>query len=115
MNIIKTSENLTPKEIYNLTSSPAVQKMRDVVDSVIEIDKYAFYEDLNKKTGEVQEILAIQTPDGEIFATNSPTFKEDFENMVAFFEGMGEEVHAISVMSGTSKAGRQFITCRYEN
>lgn len=115
MKIIKASANLTPKEIYNLTSSPAVRRMRDVVGSVIEIDKYAFYEDVNKKSGEVVEILAIQTPEEEIFATNSPTFKDDFASMIELFEGMGEEVHAISVISGTSKAGREFISCSYEN
>ena len=115
MKIINSSENLTPKEIYSLTMSPKTQKMKDALGSRIEIGAWASYEDVNKKTGELQEVLAIMTPEGEIFATNSPTFKEDFFQMLDLFNQMGETVHAISVISGTSKAGRDFISCAYED
>lgn len=115
MKIINSSENLTPKEIYNLTMSPKTQKMKDFIGSRIEIGAWAVYEDVNKKTGEIQEVLAIMTPEGEIFATNSPTFKEDFFQMRDLFSVMGETVHTISVISGTSKAGREFISCAYED
>ena len=115
MKIINSSENLTPKEIYSLTMSPKTQKMKDAIGSRIEIDAWATYEDVNKKTGELQEVLAILTPEGEIFATNSPTFKEDFFQTQDLFSNMGETVHAISVISGTSKAGREFISCAYED
>lgn len=115
MKIIEASKNLTPKEIYNLTMSPATQKMKSVIGQRIEISAWAIYEDVNKKTGEVQEVLSIITPEGETFATNSPTFKEDFSNMFQLFRDMGEEVHTITVTSGTSKAGREFITCTYSD
>lgn len=115
MKIINSSENLTPKEIYSLTMSPKTQKMKNAIGSRIEIGAWAFYEDVNKKSGEIQEVLAIMTPEGEIFATNSPTFKEDFLQMQELFRDMGETVHAISVISGTSKAGREFISCTYED
>lgn len=115
MKIINSSANLTPKEIYSLTMSPKTKKMKDAISSRIEIAAWASYEDVNKKTGEVQEILSIMTPEGEIFATNSPTFKEDFFQMQDLFRDMGETVHAISVITGTSKAGREFISCAYED
>lgn len=115
MKIIDSSENLTPKEIYSLTMSPKTRKMRDAIGSRIEIAAWACYEDVNKKSGEVQEVLAIMTPEGEIFATNSPTFKDDFFQMQGLFRDMGETVHAISVISGTSKSGREFISCAYED
>ena len=115
MKIINSSENLTPKEIYSLTMSPKTQKMKDAIGSRIEIGAWASYEDVNKKTGEILEVLAIMTPEGEIFATNSPTFKKDFFQMQELFQNMGETVHAISVISGTSKAGREFISCAYED
>lgn len=114
MNIIKTSKELTPQEIYQLTMSPEVQKMSDAESQIIEVGAWAVYEDENSK-GELQTILAIKTPEGEIFATNSATFKEDFIKMNELFEGMGVTVNAIKVSSGTSKAGRKFITCVYEN
>lgn len=115
MKIVEASKNLTPKEIYNLTMSPATQKMKSVIGQRIEFSAWALYEDVSKKTGEIQEVLSIITPEGEIFATNSPTFKGDFYDMITLFRDMGEEVHAITVTSGTSKAGREFITCTYSD
>lgn len=115
MKIFETSKNMTPKEIYNLTMSPATQKMKSVIGQRIEISAWVLYEDVNKKTGEAHEVLSIITPEGETFATNSPTFKADFSDMLQLFHDMGEEVHAITVTSGTSKAGREFITCAYSD
>lgn len=113
MQIIKASENLTAKDIYLLTMNPKTQKMKDVKGQRIELGKWAIYEDVNKKTGEIHQILTIATPEGEAFATNSPTFIDDFEKMLELFEAMCEDVPAIVVSSGTSKAGREFITCLY--
>lgn len=115
MTIINSSANLSVKDIYNLTMNPKTQKMKDCVDQRIQLGAWAIYEDVQKKTGEVQEILAIATPDGEVFATNSPTFKGDFINMYSLFESMGAIVPAITVTSGISKAGREFITCVYSD
>lgn len=112
MQIIKTSKELTPQEVYFLTMSPAVQKMKDAVSQEIEISAYCKYQDVNSK-GEEQTILSIVTPENEVFATNSPTFIDDFEKMHELFGGMGETVHAVKVMEGESKAGRKFITCVY--
>lgn len=115
MKIINSSENLTAKDIYNLTKSPRAQKMRTAVDSRIEVDMWALYEDVDKKTGELHEVLSIATPEGEIFATNSPTFKDDFLDMLSLFAEMGETVHAITVITGVSKVGREFVTCTYSD
>lgn len=115
MKIVNSSANLSVKDIYHLTMNPQTQKMKDVVGQRIELAAWAVYEDVNRKTGEVQNILAIKTPDGETFATNSPTFKTDFANMVELFESMGATVPAIEVVSGTSNAGREYITCVYSD
>lgn len=112
MKIIKTSKELSAQEKYFLTMAPSVQKMKDVISQEIEIEAYCIYEDTNSK-GEEQEILSIVTPEGDVFATNSPTFKEDFEKMHTMFNECGEKVTAIKVISGQSKAGREFITCVY--
>lgn len=113
MTIINSSKNLTTVDIYRLTKAPNTQRMKDVIGQRIELDKWALYEDVNKKTGEIQQILALSTPEGETFATNSPTFTNDFMEMMELFEDAGEAVSAIVVTSGTSKAGREFITCIY--
>ena len=112
MEILKTSKELTAKEKYFLTMSPAVQKMKDVVSQEIELAAWCMYKDLNSKD-EIQTILSISTSENEVFATNSPTFIEDFLKMQTVFEESGEKVNSIKVISGMSKAGREFITCVY--
>lgn len=115
MQIIKASAELTAKDLYTLTMNPNTQKMKDVKGQRIELGKWAIYEDVNKKSGEIHNILAVATPEGEAFATNSPTFIDDFISMLELFESMGESVPAIVVSSGISKASREFITCVYSD
>lgn len=115
MQIINQSAGLTTKDIYFLTMSPNTQKMKDVVGQRIELKNWAIYTDLNQKNGEEQEVLTIQTPEGETFATNSPTFHRDFLSMWELFTSNGETVPAIIVTSGTSKGGREFISCMYSD
>lgn len=111
MNIIKTyPENLSNKQIYDLTMSPKTQKMSSAKGSLIEIAAFCRYLDVDKD-GEAREVFSVLTPDGEIFATNSPTFMDDFDRMCDLFGPGG--VGGIEVISGTSKAGREFITCAY--
>lgn len=113
MEILNASANLTTVDIYRLTKAPNTQRMKDAIGQRIELSKWVVYEDENKKTGEMQKILAIATPEGETFATNSPTFINDFLDMMELFTGAGELVPAIIVESGISKAEREFITCVY--
>ena len=115
MNIIKSTENLSPVDLYKLTMNPNAGKMKNAAGQRLEVASYALYEDVDKKTGELQQILAIQTTEGEVFATNSPTFIEEFVKMVDFFAGFGMVVDAIKVVSGVSKGGREFISVVYGN
>lgn len=115
MQIINSSANLTVKDIYALTMNPNTAKMKDHKGERIELAAWAIYQDVNRKSGEVQEILAIKTPEGETFATNSPTFMNDFISMWELFTSMGEAVPAIVVTCGESKAGREYITCVYSD
>lgn len=115
MQIINSSPNLSVKEIYALTMNPKTEKMKDHKGERIELSAWAIYQDVNRKSGELHEILAIKTPEGETFATNSPTFMNDFLAMIDLFSSMGESVPAIVVDCGQSKAGREFITCVYSD
>lgn len=115
MKILNASPNLSVKDIYALTMNPKTEKMKDHKGERIELAAWAVYEDVNRKTGELHEILAIKTPEGETFATNSPTFMADFSAMMELFASMGEAVPAIVVDCGQSKAGREFITCVYSD
>ena len=113
MNIIRSyPENLTNRQKYDLCMSPNTQKMSDQKGQRLEFSAYALYEDVDKKTGEVKEILTLQTPEGETYGTNSATFRSDFFSMVDLF---GEEFRALEIIGGTSKNGRPFITCAYSD
>lgn len=117
MQILKTSHELTAPEVYFLTMSPAAEKMKDHKDEEIEIAAFCLYTDVVKKegenTGKEQEILSILSKNGEIFATNSQTFIEDFIKMWELFTSMSHPVNAVRVIGGKSKKDREFITCTY--
>ena len=103
-------EPMSKKTLYDLTLSPKTQKMKDALGTVLDVAAWCVYED-EDKNGNPRTILALSTPEGETFATNSQTFREDFLAMVDMFGPDG--VTSLEVISGTSKAGREFITCAY--
>ena len=109
--IKKFPETMSARNAYKLMKSPDVKKMSDAEDSILEVKSWLKYTDIDSKTGEVKEILTLETMDGEMFGTVSDTFKREFDDIVSFF---GDDVGAIKVVSGTSKAGRKFITCTVE-
>ena len=112
MELIKVfPEELDQRTIYKMMKSPDVKKMSDAEDSILEVKSWVKYMDTDTKTGEVKEILTLGTVDGEMFGTVSETFKREFDDIVSFF---GDDVGAIKVISGKSKAGRNFITCSVE-
>ena len=103
MKVIAKSNNLKPQELYQMANGNDIKRMRDV-----ELAGWLIFED-EKPDGEVSTIVTIRTTEGEMYATNSPTFRRSFESMTAFFD----TVDAIKVVSSTSKKGRPFITCDY--
>ena len=60
-----------------------------------------------------QTLLSILSEDNVAYATNSRTFIESFATLCDMFADSGEEISAIKVIGGESKAGRHFITCAY--
>lgn len=112
MEILKMyPENPTKKQMYDLTCNPNNQKMSLCEGQTLEIAAWCRYVDADAKNGEARELFSIQTPEGEVYATNSPTVWREFERMVDMFGPDG--VTAIQVTSGTSKNGRKFFTVAY--
>ena len=111
MTIIESKGNLTAAEQYFLTAAPDIQKMSSVKGQVIDVDKWCIYTDVNNKTGEEFELVSIMTPEKEVFVTNSKTFVRSFRQIVEIFGTDG--FAKIKVGSGTSKAGREFVTAIY--
>lgn len=106
--IRKYPESMNARTAYKMMKSPDVKKMSDAEDSILEVRSWIKYTDVDNKTGEIKEILTLETTDGEMFGTVSETFKREFEDIVSFF---GDNVGEIKVIGGTSKSGRKYITC----
>lgn len=108
MNIIRQfPEDLDNRSIYKLTNSQNAQKMSAAAGSVLTPEKWVIFEDADIKTGELRKVLVIEAQ-GEVFATVSKTFLDNFEKAVNYFNG---DVGQIQVIQGVSKGGRDFITC----
>lgn len=112
MEILKMyPENLTTRVRYMLTAAPNMHTMQSAADSMLDVVAYALFTDVNRKDGTITEVLSVLTPDGETYATISPTFKNDFFRIVEFFSNEGEAIPTIKVVQGKSKNGRSFISC----
>lgn len=113
MNILKKSGNLTMKEMYNLTKSPDIAKLSIMKGQTLDIKNFLVHED---ETGEGKTvvIVAIETEQGELFATNSGTFTRDFQDIISMCEEAGEPLpKQIKVLPRTGKSGREYIQCVY--
>lgn len=106
-NIINKSRELTNQELYLLVMSPKAESVKKHVGERIDVSAWLLFEDVNKKSGEVHSVLSILTPENEVFSTISPTFQSDFMDMAELFHND----FAFEVISGKSRAGREFVTC----
>lgn len=107
--INKSRNDMTARERYKLSNSPDIQKMSNIAGETVTVTDWLFFEDVNRD-GESTEILSIATDSG-VYATNSKTFIEAFFEIVDVLAEDGETVTDITVGTGTSKAGRDYITC----
>lgn len=110
--ITKSSNELTIKQMYDLTKSPEIQKLSDNDGALIQVDAWALYKDTDKD-GNTREILSILDSEVGAIATNSVTFIRDFMEITEMCLDCDVEVHHIKISSGMSKAGRKFYTCVY--
>ena len=81
--------------------------MAEAAGSTLNPTAWVLYEVLDDKTGEMKTVLVIED-NGEMFGTISKTFIKAFCKACEFFDN---EVGAIKVIEGTTKAGRKYITC----
>ena len=106
-NITKKSRELTKEELYLLTMSPKADSVKNHIGERINVSAWAVFESTNQKTGEVRNVLSVLTPDNEVFCSVSPTFQSDFFDMAELFQND----FSFEIVSGKSKAGREFVTC----
>ena len=113
MRIIESkNENISVKEKYLMSMNPEIRRMRDAEGMILPVLNWMIYSDKDKE-GNEQTLLSILSEDNVAYATNSRTFIESFDTLRDMFTDRGEEITAIKVIGGQSKAGRHFITCSY--
>jgi hypothetical protein len=113
MNIIAKSGNLTMAEMYRLTKSPDVAKLTTMKNQELDLARFIVHEDVTN-TGESITVAAFETEQGEVFATNSPTFTRDFLDILTMCKEAGEPApHRIKVLPKMGKSGREYIQCVY--
>ena len=111
MNIIKKSrENLSKYDLYELTQSSAIRSMKECEDRrIIKVEDFVLYEDEDRKGNSIELLAVMDKETGDVYASQSDTFKEGFTKALDFVED-GEPLY-IRVLHGISKSGRKFINC----
>lgn len=110
--IKKSSDELTMKQMYDLTKSPEIQRVSDNEGALVKVDAWALYNDTDN-IGNTREILSILDNEVGALATNSETFIRNFMEISEMCHDCDVEVQHIKISSGISKAGRTFYTCVY--
>lgn len=104
----QSREGFTKSQLYRLMNGADNISIKDVDDNtLIKVAGYIRFTD-TKEDGFVSELVSIMTDTGEIYTTQSATFVRELENIVEFMET--DEV-MIKKLSGTTNAGRPFVTC----
>ena len=104
--LIASFPQLSKRDAYKLTKGSAT-KISEIAGSVITPEQWALYEDTDIKTGETKTVLTI-IADQEKFGTISPTFIREFMDAAEEFDG---DVGSIKVVPGTTRNGREYVTC----
>lgn len=82
------------------------KKMSECAGSIITPEKWLMYEEM-AEDGEPEQVLVIEAA-GEMFGTISKTFIREFTALV---DEMGEDLGDIKIITGTSKKGRDYVSC----
>lgn len=109
--IVKLSnpeEEVDKRTKFLMTKNPGMTSIKDVTDDTqLDITHVCKFVDVNKD-GEPVEIETYMDKNGNVYATQSATFKEYFEDIRSIFEG--EDISIIK-KSDKTKSGRDFVYC----
>lgn len=107
---IKTvSREFTEVEQYLMTIAPSIHSIKDIEDGThITVDGILEFTDIKENTGESDDIMAIITPDKQVYCCQSATFKRSIRDISNIMKG---KQFTVIKTSGVTKAGRDFINC----
>lgn len=111
INIIEKSKDFDKVDEYLMTKGKDTHSVKDVEDGTsIMVDGYIFFTD-TKKDGTEIEVMSFITPEKEVYATQSHTFKESLLDILSLYDYC---VTPIVKISGTTKAGRPYVDCKLD-
>lgn len=114
MTIIKSSKQLDAMAIYRMTKSPEIVTAKSLADGeIITVVTWCLYSDVNTK-GEPIDLLSLEDEKGQVYAVQSDTFKNSFDDCLEIMQqaGMPEDAKlSIKKVTGIAKSGREYINC----
>lgn len=105
----KSREDMNKKDLYFLVTSPEIKKMKALSGKTVNLHDWVLFNSVDRETGELYKVLSLKTDEG-VYATNSATMIEAFEQIVECFEN---DFSAINIFEGRSNKGRSFLMCSY--
>ena len=101
-------ETVDKRIIYLMTKNPDMTSIKDVEDGTqLDITHVCRFTDTNND-GDSVEIETYMDVNGNVYATQSATFKDYFSDICDIF--IGEDVSIIK-KSGKTNAGRDYVYC----
>ena len=102
------TEEVDKRTTYLMTKNPDMTSIKDVADDTqLDITHVCEFTDVNKD-GIPVDIETYMDKNGNVYATQSSTFKEYFGDIRSIFEN--EDVSIIK-KSDKTKTGRDFVYC----
>lgn len=112
--IIKSSGNLDIYSEYDLIESPAIVSIKNVENKgLICVGEWAEYLTVDNSGNEITCVSVQDANTGDVFAGQSVTFRESFEDIIDRVSDMEEvpDMFFIEVLHRTSKSGRDYLIC----
>ena len=106
MEIKEQSRQFSKPETYKLTRGQSIN-CKDAIGTSFEPTGYMIYEEENSK-GELVEILAVISKQGNVYSTMSATFKREFKYLWDLMDG---DEFTLAVIGGVTKNNRDYVSC----
>lgn len=102
---MRSNIELTPSRAYALTHSRLAKKLSEAPE-VITISAVVLF-DRPDAYGEVKSVTAIETVDGTVYVSNSPSIAQCFTEMIDF--NVLPEGTPVKIIHSKSRNGREYL------
>lgn len=102
---MRSNIELTPSRAYALTHSRTAKKLSEAPENIT-ISAVAIF-DRPDAHGEVKAVTAIETVDGTVYVSNSPSIAQCFAEMIDF--NVLPEGTPVEIIHNTSRNGREYL------